>query len=67
MVLVFAAVGKMGRDLCLLLTAEPKEASGDSDRLATGLQRREFNGQQERNTIKPNGQKGIEDAAVPKC
>lgn len=51
----------------LILIAEPKEASGDSDRLATGLQRREFNGQQERNTIKPNGQKGIEDAAVPKC
>jgi hypothetical protein len=51
----------------LILTAEPKEASGDSDRLSTGLQRHEFNGQQEWNTIKPNGQKGGEDAAIPIC
>jgi hypothetical protein len=51
----------------LILTAEPKGASGDSDRLATGLQRREFNGQQEWNTIKPNGKKGVEDAPVPTC
>ncbi len=57
----------MGRDLKFILTAEPEEASGDSDRLATGLQRRELNGQQEWNTIEPNGQKGVEDAAVPTC
>jgi hypothetical protein len=48
----------------VILTAEPKEANGGSDRLATGLQRREFNWQQEWNTIKSNSQKGVEDAAI---